>query len=142
MSLRGLARGALRVAGVVLMALGVVHLIATPHIPHLLDAMPKKARDFAVGPTLLNHVLVGILLMPLGFSTWLAADARHAGESWARRVLTGNCLAVLTLPLAVIILMRAPQYYHAPLFLAGVGLTAVAALTMVLATWVVVSAKP
>jgi hypothetical protein len=79
MSLRGLARGALRVAGVVLMALGVVHLIATPHI--LLDAMPKKARDFAVGPTLLNHVLVGILLLPLGFSTWLAADARHAGES-------------------------------------------------------------
>jgi hypothetical protein len=140
MSLRGLARGALRVAGVVLMALGVVHLIATPHI--LLDAMPKKARDFAVGPTLLNHVLVGILLLPLGFSTWLVADARHAGQPWAKRILIGNCLAVLTLPIAVVTLMRAPQYYHAPLFLAGVGLTAVAALTMVLATWVVVSAKP
>jgi hypothetical protein len=50
-------------------------------------------------------------------------------------------MAVLTLPIAVVILMRAPQYYHAPLFLAGVGLTVVAALTMVWVTWVVVSAK-
>ena len=80
MSLQRLSRGALRVAGVVLMALGVVHLIATPHIPHLLDAMPRKARDFAIGPMLLNHVLVGILLLPLGFSTWLVADARHAAS--------------------------------------------------------------
>ena len=126
----------------VLALLGAVHLFATPHIAHLLDAMPKKAREFAVGPTILNHVLVGILLLPLGASTWLAADERHLNEPWARGILICNCLAVAALPVSIVILMRGPQYYHAPLFIAGVGLTALAAATMVLATWAAVSAKP
>ena len=121
--------------------LGVVHLIATPHIPHLLDDMPPKARDFAVGPTLLNHVLVGILLLPLGFTTWLAAAEDHLRQPWAKRTLIVNCLTVLTLPLMVVLLMRHPQYYQSPLFVAGVSLTALTAVMMAAAAWVAASTK-
>lgn len=70
----------------------------------------------AVGPTLLNHVLVGILLLPLGYTTWLAARAAEGGDAWAKRVLLVNVLVVFSLPLAVAVLMRRPEYYRAPLF--------------------------
>ena len=89
MTRRRLASRVLRTAGIVLVLLGVVHLAATPHIPHLLDSMPAAARQIAVGPTVLNHVLVGVLLLPLGLSTWLAAargswTSPGPGECWSR----------------------------------------------------------
>jgi hypothetical protein len=123
------------------MVLGCVHLFATPHIPHLLDDMPPKARDFAVGPTLLNHVLAGILLLPLGFATWLAAAEDHLSEPWAKRILVANCLTVLVLPVMVVLLMSQPQYYQSPLFMGGVVLTALTAVLMAVAAWVAASAK-
>ena len=141
MTRRRLARGFLRASGIVLILLGVVHLLATPHIPQLLNDMPAKARDFAVGPTLLNHVLVGILLLPLGFTTWLAAAEDHLRDPLARRILIGNSLTVLALPVAVLLLMRQPQYYQSPLFVAGVVLTALTAVLMAAAAWVAGSTK-
>jgi cytochrome c biogenesis protein CcdA len=72
MRIRRLAIGLLRIAGILLIALGVIHLAATPHLPHLLDGMRSSENyRLALGPTLLNHVLVGFLLVPLGYSTWL-----------------------------------------------------------------------
>lgn len=140
MTHRRFARMVLRASGLVLMLLGAVHLIATPEIPHLLDGLPPKARSFAIGPTLLNHVLVGILLLPLGFTTWLAAAERHLLESWTRLVLGVNCLVVMSLPLALVLFMRQPQYYRAPLFLAGATLTGLAAISIAIAAWVATSA--
>ena len=65
MTRRGLAGLFLRAAGAGVILLGFVHLAATPHIPQLLESMPESARRLAAGPTLLNHVLVGVLLLPL-----------------------------------------------------------------------------
>lgn len=62
----------------------------------------------AVGPTLLNRVLVGILLYLLAIP-WLAARAAEDGEAWAKRVLLVNVLVVFSLPLAVAVLMRRPS---------------------------------
>jgi hypothetical protein len=70
---REIARLSLRAAGALLVLLGLVHLVATPHIAALLNGAPPRVRQLALGPTLLNHVLVGVLLVPLGFTTWLAA---------------------------------------------------------------------
>ena len=126
----------LRAVGVLLIALGAVHLAATPHIPGLLRGSPRAVYQQALGPTLLNHVLVGILLLPLGYTTWLAAAGRARGEWWATRVLVANTVVMFTLPLSVAIFMRRPEYYKAPLFLTGVGLVAVISLLMVAATCV------
>jgi hypothetical protein len=89
-----------------------------------------------VGPTLLNHVLVGILLLPLGYTTWLAAASREPNEAWATRILIANTIVTFTLPVSIAIFMRRPEYYTAPLFLTGVGLAAIISLLMVTATWI------
>ena len=128
-----LARKFLRGVGVLLIVLGAVHLIATPHIPQLLNGSPHKVYQQAVGPTLLNHVLVGILLFPLGFTTWLASGSHESDQPWAKRVLLVNAVVVVSLPVCLAIFMRQPQYYRAPLFLTGVGLVAVVSLLMIAA---------
>lgn len=125
----------LRTAGILLVALGIVHNFATPHIAELLDGSPPDVYQRALGPTLLNHFLVGILLIPLGFTTWLAASAGNFSQPWARHILLFNALAVLTLPACIILFMRQPEYYRAPLFLTGVVLTAVISLLMITAVW-------
>lgn len=120
----------LRGAGGLLFALGLVHLAATPHIPALLNGSPSVVYERAVGPTLLNHVLVGILLLPLGYTTWVAAAEGNRGEAWSTRMLIFNTSVVFTLPLAIVIFMRRPEYYTSPLFLTGVGLVAIVSVLM------------
>ena len=131
MKSRKLAQSILRVIAVLLILLGTVHLIATPHIPHLLNGSPRAVYRQAVGPTLLNHVLVGILLFPLGFTTWLASSSKESVQPWAKRVLLMNAAVVFTLPVSLAVFMRQPQYYRAPLFLTGVVLVAAVSLLMI-----------
>lgn len=125
-----------RAVGLLLLALGVVHLIATPHIPLLLRGSPRAVYQSAVGPTLLNHVLVGLLLLPLGYSTWVAGTAGERGEAWAKRVLALNTLVVFAMPILVAVFMRRPEYYRAPLFLTGVGLVTAISLLMGVAIYI------
>ena len=124
----------LQAVGGLLICLGVVHIAATPHIPELLRGSPLAVYERAVGPTLLNHVLVGILLVPLGLTTWLAAVASDRGEGWALRVLVTNTIIVFTLPLSIAVFMHRPEYYRAPLFLSGVLLVGLISLLMTVAT--------
>jgi hypothetical protein len=51
----------LRAAAMLLITLGLVHIAATPRISSLLNGSPPAVYERAVGPILLNHVLVGIL---------------------------------------------------------------------------------
>jgi uncharacterized membrane protein len=133
-----IAAGFLRAVGLLLIVLGFVHLAATPFIPPLLGESSSEVYQRALGPTLLNHVLFGILLLPLGYTTWLAADAQNRNQTWARRVLVLNGVVLLTFPVALAIFMRRPEYYTAPLFLAAVMLVAVISLLTVVAAWLVV----
>ncbi len=131
----------LQVVGGLLIALGLIHLAATPHITELLRGSPLAVYDRAVGPTLLNHVLAGILLLPLGLSTCLAAAASSRGETWALRIVVANTIAVFTLPLSIAAFMRRPEYYTAPLFLAGVVLTCLIWVLMAGATVSIIRRK-
>ena len=112
-----IAAGFLRAVGLLLVVLGLVHLAATPYIPPLLGDSSSVVYQRAVGPTLLNHVLVGILLLPLGFTTWLAAAVQNRNQTWARRLLVVNGVVLLTFPVSLALFMRRPEYYTAPLFL-------------------------
>lgn len=124
----------LRIAGLLLILLGIVHLAATPHIPVLVETIPSgAARERATGATLLNHVLVGFLLLPFGYTTWLAAAAENLGSCWARRTLLMNALTLTTLPLAIGVFMRRPEYYRSPLFVAGAGLTGIVSVLVLFA---------
>lgn len=137
MSRQKIAAGFLRTVGLLLVVLGLVHLAATPHIPALLGARSSDVYQRALGPTLLNHVLVGILLLPLGYTTWFAAAVQNRDQKWAKRVLAMNGIVLLTFPVSIALFMRRPEYYTAPLFLTGVVLVTVISVVTVVAAWLV-----
>ncbi|HSZ00168.1 MAG TPA: hypothetical protein VK788_11765 [Terriglobales bacterium] len=132
-----IAAGFLRAIGVLLIVLGVVHTIATPHIRDLLGESSTEVYQRAVGPTLLNHVLMGILLLPLGYTTWVAAASQNRHAAWARRILMMNGIVLLTLPASIAVFMRRPEYYTASLFLVAITLVAVISLLTIVAAWLV-----
>ncbi len=121
----------LRVAGILLVTLGIVHLIATPHIATLIHhaASPGSAR-WLTPPMLLNHIIVGVFLIPLGYLTIYAAPHAVSGASWAQVVVRTTALSVATLPVALFALMGRRYYFDAPLFVLGAALTVVVAVTL------------
>jgi hypothetical protein len=121
----------LRAAGLLLITLGIVHLIATPHIATLIRhaASPVSVR-WLIPPMLFNHIIVGVLLIPLGFLTSYAAPHAASGASWAQVVVRTTALSVATLPVALFALMGRRYYFDAPLFVLGAALTVVVAITL------------
>ena len=115
-----------------LLLLGVVHLVATPHIAALIrHSVSQSAADNLIPPMLLNHILVGVLLLPLGFLTFYAAPY---SDLWAQVVLRTTALAVATLPLTLLALMGM-RYFDAPLFVVGFLLVVAASVTLLLAAF-------
>ena len=115
-----------------LLLLGVVHLVATPHIAALIrHSTSTRAADNLVPPMLLNHILVGVLLLPLGFLTFYAASY---SDRWAQVIVRTTALTVATLPLTLLALMGV-RYFDAPLFVVGFLLVVAASVTLLLAAF-------
>jgi hypothetical protein len=111
--------------------LGIVHLVATPHIAILIRQSASAASASRLTPPmLLNHVLVGVLLLPLGYLTLYAAPHAVSGAPWAQIIVRTTALAVATLPIALFTLMGTRYYLDAPLFVAGAAITVVVAVTL------------
>jgi hypothetical protein len=122
----------LRGSGLLLLLLGIVHLVATPHIAALIrHSASTSAADDLIPPMLLNHVLVGVLLLPLGFLTFYAAPY---SDRWAQVIVRTTALTVATLPVTLLWLMGV-RYFDAPLFVAGFLLVVAASLTLLLAAF-------
>jgi hypothetical protein len=127
----------LRGAGILLVTLGIVHLLATPHIATLVRsaAIPSSAQ-WLTPPMVLNHILVGVLLIPLGFLTAYAAPHAVSGASWARVVVRTTALSVAALPIALFALMGTRYYFDAPLFVLGAALTVIVAVILLVVAFV------
>jgi hypothetical protein len=115
-----------------LLLLGIVHLVATPHIATLIrHNASTSAADNLIPPMLLNHILVGLLLLPLGFLTFYAAP--YSGH-WAQVIVRTTAVTVATLPVTLLWLMRV-RYFDAPLFVLGFLLVVAASVTLLLAAF-------
>ena len=112
-----------------LVLLGIVHLGATPHIQHL--ALPGAAAQLTP-PMLLNHIIVGLLLLPLGYLTFYAAPHSAASAKWAQITVRTTAVTVAALPLLLLALMGT-RYFDAPLFVLGTMLVIAAAVTLLVA---------
>jgi len=122
----------LRGSGLLLLLLGIVHLVATPHIATLIrHNASTSAADNLIPPMLLNHILVGLLLLPLGFLTFYAAP--HSAH-WAKVIVRTTALTVATLPLTLLWLMGV-RYFDAPLFVVGFFLVVAASVTLLMAAF-------
>jgi hypothetical protein len=122
----------LRAAGILLMTLGIVHLVATPHIATLIrHAASPASAPWLIPPMLLNHIIVGVLLIPLGYLTTYAAPHAADGASWAKVIVRTTALSIATLPIALFGLMGT-RYFDAPLFVLGAALTIIVAVTLLI----------
>ena len=131
----------LRLAGALLLALGVLHLGVTPIIARMLKrGMSAESAQWLSPPMLLNHVVVGILLLPLGALTLYAAVPAGSGTPWALVVVRVTALAVATLPLALGLLMGAHYFEAVAFVIATVIVCAASVALLVAAFWPVENA--
>jgi uncharacterized membrane protein len=117
--------------GVLLVLLGIIHLVATPF---LVGWVSRQLRSedvvLAIAAIRLNHILVGILLIPLGLSTFWAG--KSLGESWALRLAAVNAVTLLCFPVLLITTMPL-ESLDAPLFRLAILVVIAACLVQILA---------
>ena len=117
--------------GILLILLGIIHLIATPFlIGWLSRQLHSDSIPLAIAAMRLNHILVGILLLPLGVLTFWSGTA--LGQSWGLRLAGLNALTLLCLP-ALLVTIMPLESLHAPLFLLAVLVVIAACLVQLLA---------
>jgi hypothetical protein len=120
---------------VLLILLGIVHLVATSDIAKLIrHSTSAKGAEWLTPPMLLNHILVGILLFPLGYLTMYAAPHAGANLAWAQMVVRTTAVTIAALPVTLLALMGG-NYFNAPLFVLGIALVVGAAAILLIAAF-------
>ena len=118
-----------------LVALGLLHLAVTPLILHFIEQKdPPLAADWLTPPMLLNHVVVGVLLLPLGSLTFYAAPSAVLGNRWALVVIRTSALTVAMLPV-ILFLIMGNRYLSAPPFVGATITVCVAAFELLAAAF-------
>ncbi len=121
----------LRVEGILLLVVAAIHLLVIPTLRSLfMRLLSPGAFRFVWPPFLLNHAVVGILLIPLGLSTMYCASGIRSGERWSWRVGMTNALTILSLPVVLVTVMDR-HYFSALPFLVATILVTVVGLSMI-----------
>jgi hypothetical protein len=85
--------------GILVTVVGAIHLWATPHVMRLMPPVAAGTQgDLAEAAMLLNHVVVGILLLPLGVGLVAVARPLSRKEPWSFWIGASSSLALLALP--------------------------------------------
>jgi peptidoglycan/LPS O-acetylase OafA/YrhL len=130
MDRQALAARILKIDGILLLVVAAVHLAATPLVLNFIAGQSTPDTYAQIKPPfLLSFVMGGILLIPLGLSTFFCADSMRRGETWARTICRFNAVTVLMLPLALVLTMPS-RYFHAIPFLVAAVLVCIVALSM------------
>jgi hypothetical protein len=122
---RLLAARVLSVVGVLLLVVAVIHLAVTPLLKRsILDGVLTPTMMPTVAPPfLLNHIVVGILLLPLGFVTLFSSTGIRAGEWWAWVVSWAIAASLASLPVVLVLVMRGGPFDALPFRVAEILVT-------------------
>lgn len=131
MSRRLIVARIISVTGSLLLLVAAIHLLVTPALKRaILDRVLTPHELLIVSPPfLLNHVVVGILLIPLGFIALYTASGIRDGERWAWVINLAIALTILSLPVVLVLVMRA-EYFRAIPFLIATALITIVGITM------------
>ena len=132
----GIRRFVLKCGGVLLVGLGILHLAVTPIIDRFIrqNAIASEV-DWFTPPMLLNHVVVGMLLLPLGILTYYAASSAVAGERWALVVVRTSAVSTILLPVTLFLLMGSRYFDAVPFVIAAVIVSIASVVLLVSAFW-------
>jgi len=131
-----------RACGGLVALAGMLHLAMTGHLMHWFRAVSHDALPgTAYAAMLLNHVVVGVLLMAVGASLWFAGPLLGRRERGAIAIAGANALAVLALPV-IVVLTATPDMLDAPPFVIAAALLALAALLNIVAIAAAMRRRP
>jgi uncharacterized BrkB/YihY/UPF0761 family membrane protein len=131
-----LRKSILRIGGLLVLALGVLHLVVTPLISRLItENVSEATANWLTPPMLLNHVVVGILLLPLGFLTFYAAQPAVSGENWAILVTRVSAITLILLPAVLFFIMGTHYFSAIPFVIATIIVCAAALAVFAAAFW-------
>ena len=130
MNRRSIVARILMIDGIVLLVVAVLYFFLTDLALKWLDERLSPLEKPDVAPIfLMNHIAVGILLIPLALTTFYCAWGVKKGQHWSRIVSTVNGISILSLPVILSWFMGA-QYYGSLLLLLATVLIAVVGITM------------
>jgi hypothetical protein len=116
----------LRVEGILLLVVAAIHLLVIRELRSLfIRLLSPRAFEFVWSPFLLNHAVVGILLVSLGLSTMYCASGVRSGERWSWRVGITNALTILSLPVVLVAVMERRYFSALPFLIATIVITVV-----------------
>ena len=116
---------AFRVLGLLVILVGILHLYATRLIlTHVLSRIDDaRLRSFIAPGYLLDHLVVGVLMLPIGFNMFWSAAALGRGQRWAWVSNVAVSLSILSTPFLIALLMGAREM-HSPIFVVAAVLMA------------------
>jgi len=125
-----------RTVGVILLVVSVIHFYVTPMLMHnLVDAVGAHVDAVSAATLhssfLLNHLVVGVLLVPVGLCTIFAAPGIARGDRLARAIGWANTLAVLVLPGIIALVMGEREILSGGPFTLAVALVTLAACSLI-----------
>jgi hypothetical protein len=83
-----LAARILKIDGILLLVVAMIHFAATPYVLRFVSSQSTPEAFAQIKPPfLLSFILVGVLLLPIGLSTVYCANSFRSGERWYRKPL-------------------------------------------------------
>ena len=115
----------LKVQGVLLLSVAAIHLLVIPPLRGVLVRM-LSAGDFQFvwPPFLLNHAVVGILLVSVGASTLVSALGIRTGDRRSWWIGMINAITILSLPIVLAVVMERRYFSALPFLVAAILITA------------------
>ncbi|MFQ6114387.1 MAG: hypothetical protein ACE5NG_09930 [bacterium] len=112
------ARRYLRLFGAFLLIVAAIHLFIMSVLRKavLTNILTPDTLRIVEPPFLLNHIVVGVLLIPMGLSPLYSAHGIGSGKQWAWFITIFNALSLLPLSAILLFVMRA-EFFHAIPFL-------------------------
>ncbi|MGZ6071313.1 MAG: hypothetical protein ACXWK8_08845 [Myxococcaceae bacterium] len=119
-----------------LLALGLLHLAVTPFIVRMLqDGAAPGAAGWLSPPMVLNHVVVGILLLPIGALVAYAARDAAEGARWALVVTRSIAVAIAALPPTLFQVMGTRYFQAVPFRIAAIIVCLASVVLLLAAFW-------
>lgn len=128
---------AFRILGVLVIAVALVHLYATKLIQdHVINAIhDPELRAFVAPGFILDHVLVTVFMLPIGFVMLWSGGALKAGGRLAYVANWAFSLSILSTPFVIVATMP-PEIVQAPVFMVcAAALAATGMLACALLFW-------
>jgi hypothetical protein len=128
---RALVSRILIIEGALLVVVAAIHLAMTSELGSIVARfMTPKAFAFVWPPYALDHVVVGILLLPIGVTTILCAAGVREGDTRAWWIALVNALAILSMPIALALMIDVKYFLEAPAFLIAAIVISLVGLSM------------